>query len=174
MYRKWQEEHDRDPNTTPLNVWIKTAMDNDENNAYSLEDRDRLMLTRKPLQKAIRYSRMMAFGNHYRVDDEANLQLETYDCGVAAVFQVSAPNQQDMSVHYVGVLKDILKLDYGSLSNPIVLMRCEWVKRTDNRGNPTYIRDEAGFLVVNFHHKMRRMFDPFIFSNQATQVFFCQ
>jgi hypothetical protein len=46
------------------------------------------------------------------------------------------------------------------------------MKRQDNRGNPTYVRDEAGFLVVNFRHKLLKTSDPFIFPSQATQVFF--
>jgi len=71
------------------------------------------------------------------------------------VIQIPTLDLRDMSIHYVRALKDILKLDYGSLSNPMILMRCEWMKKIDNQGNPTYIRDEAGFLVVNFCHKMR-------------------
>jgi hypothetical protein len=74
-------------------------------------------------------------------------------------------------MNYVGVLKDILKLDYRPLRTPIVLLRCQWLKRHDSRGNPTYTRDDAGFLVVNFRHKMPQMLEPFIFSTQATQVF---
>jgi len=27
-------------------------------------------------------------------------------------------------------------------------MRFEWMKKIDNQGNPTYIRDEVGLLVV--------------------------
>jgi archaeosine-15-forming tRNA-guanine transglycosylase len=67
-----------------------------------------------------------------------------------------------------------LKLDYGQLRTPIILFRCEWMKRQDNRGNPTYIRDDAGFLVVNFRHKLARASDAFIFPSQATQVFFSE
>jgi hypothetical protein len=50
----------------------------------------------------------------------------------------------------------------------VILMRCDWMKRIDNRGNSTYTRDEAGFLVVNFRHKLPRMADPFIFPSQVT------
>jgi hypothetical protein len=75
-------------------------------------------------------------------------------------------------VNYVGVLKDILKVDYGPMRQPVILLHCEWIKREDNRGNPTYVRDDAGFLVVNFRHKLRNMSDPFIFPSQGTQVFF--
>jgi hypothetical protein len=76
-----------------------------------------------------------------------------------------------MIYDYVGVLKDILKLDYGPLRTPIIVFRCEWMKQRDNWGNSTYVRDEAGFMVVNFRHKVPKMSDPFIFPSQATQVF---
>jgi hypothetical protein len=88
------------------------------------------------------------------------------------VFQVPTVDARDLSVNYVGVLKDILKLDYSPVRTPIILFRCEWIKREDSRGNATYIRDDAGFLVVNFRHKLARTCDPFIFPNQTTQVFF--
>ena len=45
------------------------------------------------------------------------------------------------------------------------------MKQRDNWGNPTYVRDEAGFMVVNFRHKVPKMSDPFIFPSQTTQVF---
>jgi hypothetical protein len=77
-----------------------------------------------------------------------------------------------MSLNYIRVLKNILKLDYGPLKTPVILLCCEWMKREDNRGNPTYIRDDAGFLVVNFRHKLPQMSDSFIFPSQATQVIF--
>jgi hypothetical protein len=72
----------------------------------------------------------------------------------------------------VRVVKDILKLDYGPLSRPIVLLRCQWAKRLDSRGNPTYTCDDAGFLVVNLQHNLPRMSNPFIFAAHATQVFY--
>ena len=45
------------------------------------------------------------------------------------------------------------------------------MKQRDNWWNPTYVRDDAGFLVVNFRHKVPKMSDPFIFPSQVTQVF---
>ena len=99
-------------------------------------------------------------------------RFQTYNSGVASVFEVPSTDARDMSVDYIGVLKDILKLDYGPLHTPIILFRCQWVKTTDNRGNRTYVRDDAGFLIVNFRHKLPRMAEPFIFASQATQVFF--
>lgn len=115
---------------------------------------------------------MKSFGNHYRVADNASAIMLTYDSGIASVFQVPTADARDVAVNYVGVLQDILKLDYGPLHVLVVLLCCEWMKTSDNRGNPTYVRDDAGFLVVNFRHILPRMAEPFIFSCQATQVFF--
>jgi hypothetical protein len=58
-------------------------------------------------------------------------------------------------LQYVGVLKEILELDYGAISNPIILVRFDWVKNgTDNKRDPTYKRDDARFLMVNFQHML--------------------
>jgi hypothetical protein len=138
----------------------------------NLDEFDKLLLSTPPSQRALCYCRMKAFGNHFRVEDEASSRMLTYDSGVALVFQVPLVNIREVSVNYVGVVKDILKLDYGSLSSPVILLQCQWAKRIDNRGNPTYTRDDAGFVVVNVRHNLPRMSDPFIFPGQATQVFY--
>jgi hypothetical protein len=120
----------------------------------------------------MRYTKMKAFGNHFQIDDAASAKLQTYDSGIASVFEVSIANAIEVSVNYVGVLKDILKLNYGPLYTPMIILRCEWMKRQDNRGNPTYTKNGAGYLIVNFHHKLPQMEESFIFLSQATQVFF--
>ena len=136
------------------------------------DERDRLLLSTKPSQKASRYTKMVCYGSHFRVDDGAPDRFQTYNSGVASVFEVPSVDARDVSVNYVGVLKDILKLDYGPLHMLIVLFRCEWMKWHDNRGNAAYVRDDDGFLLVNFRHKLPCMSEPFIFPSQATQVFF--
>ena len=118
--------------------------------ATNPEELDRLLLSTKPSQRAMRYSRMKCFGSNFRVDDEGGDRFQMYNSGVAFVFEVPSTDARDVSVNYVGVLKDILKLDYGPLHTPIILFRCQWVKTTDNRGNRTYVRDDAGFLIVNY------------------------
>jgi hypothetical protein len=60
----------------------------------------------------MRYTKMKAFGNHFRVDDEATSRMQTYDNGIAFVFAIPTEDARDVSVNYVEVLKDILKLDY--------------------------------------------------------------
>ena len=128
-----------------------------------LDLRDRLLLSMKPSQRATKYSRINAFGNHFRVDDSGTTELKSYNSGVASVFELPTENVGNESVYYVGVLKDILLLDYRGLNTQIILLRCEWMKPQDSWRNATYIRDDAGFLVVNFRHKLARMVDPFIF-----------
>ena len=139
---------------------------------HNLEDMDRFLLSKNPSQRAIRYTRVTAFGNHFRVEDDSTRHLLSYNSGVASVFQEVAENTEESLVNYVGVPKDVLELDYGALSTKIILLRCEWVKRQDSRGNPTYTKDESGFLVVNFRYKLPRLVESFIFPSQATQVFF--
>jgi hypothetical protein len=44
-------------------------------------------------------------------------------------------------------------MDYGLVSQPIVLFKCDWVKNdVDRWGNPTYKHDENSFLLANFRH----------------------
>jgi hypothetical protein len=58
--------------------------------------------------------------------------MQTYDNGVASLFTVPTAVARDVSVNYVGVVKDIFKLDYGPLSSPIVLLKYQWTKQRDN------------------------------------------
>jgi hypothetical protein len=100
------------------------------------------------------YTKMKAFGNHFRVEDAAFIELQMYDSGIVYVFEVSTANADEVSLNYVGVLKDILKLDYKPLHTPMIILCCKWMKMQDNRGNPTYTKDDVGFLIVNFRHKL--------------------
>jgi hypothetical protein len=170
--RRWNAEMEEDRDTPAFEEWIRGAIRTYAADAPTEVDVDSLLLCTKPSQKAMRYTKMKAFGNHFRVLDDTTNRMKTYDSGIASVFDVPTEDVRDVSVNYVGVLRDILKLDYGPMRTPVILLRCEWIKRSDNRGNPTYVQDEAGFLVVNFWHKLPSMCDPFIFPNQATQVFF--
>jgi hypothetical protein len=106
------------------------------------------------------------------VEDDTSDRMVSYNSGVASSFAMPSGIANDLSMNYVGILKDVFQLDYGALHTQIILMRCDWVKAQDNRGNPTYVRDEAGFLIANFRHRMPRLAEPFIFPSQATQVFF--
>ncbi len=57
------------------------------------------------------------------------------------------------SIQYVGVLKDIILLNYRLVFQPVVFFKCDWVTLGFDRwGNPTYKRDENGFLLANFRN----------------------
>ena len=96
--------------------------------------------------------------------------MPNYDSGVACM---TVDGDVDRgSVDHVGILKDIIKLDYGLLRTPIILFYCQWKKRYDNRGNNAYVRDSDGFLLVNFKQNASKSVDPFVFLEQCTQVFY--
>ncbi len=84
------------------------------------------------------------------MEDSRSQQLQTYNSGVASVFDMPIFDVTSVFVNVVGVLKDILKLDYGLVHNLVHIFRCEWVKQEDNRGNLTYVKDDVEFLTVNF------------------------
>ena len=123
---------------------------------------------------------MKAFGTYFQVDDPTIACLQTYDAGMASIFHIPTEDAWELLINYVGNLKVILKLDYRSLQTPVILMKCEWMKRFDNWGNHTYKRDEAGFLVVNFYQSFKgwpilisfqvRLFKSFSLMFQINQV----
>jgi hypothetical protein len=77
------------------------------------------------------------------------------------------------SIQYVGVLKDIILLNYILVSQLVVLFKCGWVTpRFDRWGNPTYRRDEDGFLLANFRNLKSEVTKPFVFPSQVQQVFY--
>jgi hypothetical protein len=66
---------------------------------------------------------MKAYGNQLRVEDPKN-RLQTFDSGISLMFEQQIVDARDqMYVHYVGVLKDTLKLDYGYVQSLIIFFR---------------------------------------------------
>lgn len=63
-------------------------------------------------------------------------------------------------------------LDYGDLKTPITLFSCEWKRRHDMRRRSSYVRDNDGFLVVNFKNNVS--LDSYVFPVQCTQVFYAE
>jgi len=138
---------------------------------------DVMQLSMKPQMTGSRYAKVRAYGNHYRVttDNEAII-MATYDFGVASIFQQPQVTNEGMtlgSIQYVGVLKDIILLNYRPVSQPVVLFKCDWVTpRFDRWGNPMYKRDEDGFLLANFRNLKAEVTEPFVFPSQVQQVFY--
>jgi hypothetical protein len=46
--------------------------------------------------------------------------MQTYDISIASIFNVPIEDTRDLSVNYIEVVKDILKLNYGAVRNPVV------------------------------------------------------
>jgi hypothetical protein len=125
MSRRWEELCKSNLSIALFEDWVRELLEIKDLDVSNPADFDKLLLCMKPLQRAICYCQMKAFGNHFRVEDKASARMQTYDSGIALVFKVPTANTRDVSVNYVGVVKDILKLDYGPLSTPTVLLRCQ-------------------------------------------------
>ncbi len=48
------------------------------------------------------------------------------------MFDVPTFDVTSVTMNFVGVLKDILKLNYEPIHTPIIILKCEWVKGMDN------------------------------------------
>jgi hypothetical protein len=63
-----------------------------------------------------------------------------------------------------GVLRDIILLDYGHVSQLVILFKYDWViNGVDRWGNPAYKCDEDKFLLVNFQHLNGQVDEPYVF-----------
>ncbi len=103
-----------------LASWVREVVRSHIAQGGVLEDQDALHLSVLPSPFALRYTRMKAYGNHYRVSiNTTDNTSATYDFGVASVFhqeQQSTEGTRLGALQYVGILKDIILLDYGPIS----------------------------------------------------------
>lgn len=96
------------------------------------------------LKRACSFKSMTSYGSHYRVDvEEAAMEHVTFDARVAELrADVVAANVAQcgaaMQIVRVGILKEILVLNYGHLI--IVLMVVSWVAK-DTETEPRLRRD---------------------------------
>jgi hypothetical protein len=102
---------------------------------------DRSLLTSysvPPSLKTTIYRACKAYGNHWRTIPSLNSLIDcdssgfkTFDSGMACTFIEKRVNWAgiivDESVQYVGVLTQILVLNYGGLRKDIVLFKGRWV-----------------------------------------------
>jgi hypothetical protein len=92
------------------------------------KDIDMVLLFSRLGQKKICYTRMKTYRNHLKVEDLRSCSLQTFDSGVASMFDMPFTDASKVSVNYVEILKDIFKLDYGSVHTPMIIFRCKWIK----------------------------------------------
>lgn len=73
-------------------------------------DLELVLFSIPPSFMTLMYSKMKACGNHFRVDNDENNLLVTFDTSVAFIFQQSQGSEDDILgvIQYVGTLKEIL------------------------------------------------------------------
>lgn len=179
----------------PFGVWFRDTI----HNANLDNNEDKLLLTAisfPPSQKVMSYNSMKAFGNHYRVmrckdrngkwREMSNLRdtdcqgYATFDSGVATTFHEQIREETGVNLAkltYVGVLTQILVLDYGPLlhSDPAIILKAKWVRSKwgEDRSNPSMKHDETGLWLANFNmpYPSAEKLD-YVLPSQIEQVFF--
>lgn len=157
----------------PFSRWIRHTIRNEAARDPSF-DKDTYHLSIPPLCMAWSYKAMKAYGNHFRVNHGRSSKLGTYDSGLLSVFvqERSDLGYRVCNLGYVGELADIIKLDYGQTSIPIILMRGTWIRNTTEGDNAAMVKDEFGFLTVDWRQKLRMWEEPFVWPAQVEQCFF--
>jgi len=113
---------------------------------------------------------MCRHGRHLELMDSNSTSRsagkKTYNCSVG----VCGTWNGDIKNNYYGVLKDIVEIEYvGEPLKRCVLFSCEWFDPTLNCRKLSHKLSK----VIRVHRTRRyRKYDPFIFSNTASQVYF--
>jgi hypothetical protein len=66
--------------------WVRDAIQTYQLTSTSLIDEDLVHLSVLPSFTCLAYKKMKVYGNHFRVDDEHNNLLITYDFRVTSIF----------------------------------------------------------------------------------------
>ena len=109
----------------------------------------------------------MYFVNGYKFHIHSwALRKSTRNSGVCVKGADYAQSEYD----FYGILNEIVEIEYTGLpTKKLVLFKCEWFDPIANRGTKVY--KQYGIVEV---HGLRRYnkYDPFIFAQQATQVYY--
>jgi hypothetical protein len=86
--------------------WVRGATREYQHNGMPMEDLGVEALSCLPKTNALRYQRMKAYGNHFRVNDCNMESMVSFDCGMASNFCQQQPHMgdNDAKVEYVGVI----------------------------------------------------------------------
>lgn len=138
-------------------------------------DEDLMSIAQPPSRLALRFSRMWAYGNHYRTDNEQFCRLHsTYDSAICTIFTETVEGGDgdsalaEATLQYVGILKDILVVSFGALK--VTLMRASWIPQHNGDETPNRLRDQYGFFLVKQERKLPAMEAPYVFPSQVSQV----
>jgi hypothetical protein len=67
--------------------WVKGVIHGQQVDLGNPDGLDVVLLCSKPSQVAMQYTRMKAYGNHFRVEDLKNRLLQTFNSGIASMFE---------------------------------------------------------------------------------------
>ena len=118
---------------------------------------------------------MWAYGYHFRAEDNKGGSHVSFDAGVAAIINQTCRssradrNPVEAELLYVGVVNDILRVDYGQLTHNV--LKCSWIK-PHLEGVPTIRRDEDGFWSVKYRSRQAPGLEPYLMPAHARQVLF--
>jgi hypothetical protein len=170
--REYDVEATTRPTAVSFAAWLRRRCA--QLTALEQEERPELMaLSLPPSKKVCAFSSMTSYGAHYRIDmEEGIVRHVSYDSGVAEV-ACRTPSQSSLTTDAwvelvrVGVLKNILVLDYGNVK--VVLMVPSWVaKHTEEQ--PRLRRDPHGFWIANITARPRDISSPYLLPALASQV----
>lgn len=110
----------------------------------------------------------MYYINGYKFNTKGHGQgMRTTNCGV----YVQGGDNESIENDYYGVLTDIVEVSYtGWPIKTLVLFKCDWFDPTPNQGTKI---DNYGFVDVKASRRYKN-YDPFIFAQQAKQVYYTQ
>ncbi|XP_061348406.1 uncharacterized protein LOC133293820 [Gastrolobium bilobum] len=116
-----------------------------------------------PSQMVTRYPKYIINGYKFATKS-SNQGMATTNYGVC----VRGSQLESLEVDYYGVLIDIIQLDYlGQGHTKLLLFKCEWFDPSPQGTR----KDRYGNVEVNKSRKYNR-YDPFIFAQQAEQVYY--
>ena len=130
-------------------------------------------LSRLPSPWVKHHNSMWAYGYHFRTEAEDGRNNVSFDAGVAAIIsQTCQSSRADMNpveadLQYVGILNDLLTVDYGHLKFNV--LKCSWIK-SDLQGNPCIRRDIDGFWLVKHAARLNPAVEPYLMPIHARQV----
>lgn len=158
---------------TTFTMWLEETVREREREGVQISDELRSM-SRLPYPTVEHYNSMYAYGYHFRTDAEQGRSSVSYDSGVAAIITQECRssradrNPVEAALQYVGIITDILKVNYGALKYNV--LRCSWI-RPDLEGPMLSMREDVhGFWSVKFNARMPTNIEPFILPSHAQQV----